>query len=507
MTKKVDAAAATVDDGLTSIDAKLASAKREVLVQIVKLAQKRGMSGENGVWKEFLNSIERFGATHSDPARRSPADLLAFLRTFKEESDLKFFARVMQCYSSHDIAKKLLQSQGTESPEQRLVQLTIEHSSYPTDFTFPSYEEGWLVTKLRAKGKRKRSEAVIAVDCEMVLCEDGTEALVKICVVDRELQVKLHEFVNPKKAVADYRTSITGVSANDLDGVTLSLEDIQKSMKKLLSHGTILVGHGLSNDMKALKIDHPKVIDTSYIFKYGGDSMRRRPSLVNLCKSVLGYEVRKKGEPHNCLDDACAAMKLVLAKIEKGFDDDLPLVVEEAVCVPEEDMPKLFIQGIPIDMKSEDLHKVIPGVYTLDQKMLKNGKSRNYSILAIFENQQEALEAYDNINGQERGDSRGRLQKAVPVKLSSGITETIYVHKPVCGGDVDQATTKKRLLEISIETRTSEAEVTEKSKSEMNSCVDHVEEIERLTNQLIQRDREISDLHKIIAALTRKHGL
>ncbi|GAB2227326.1 hypothetical protein Droror1_Dr00009143 [Drosera rotundifolia] len=393
---------------------------------------------------------------------------------------------------------------------QRLVQLTIEHPSYPTDFTFPSYEEGWLVTKLRAKGKRKRSEAVIAVDCEMVLCEDGTEALVKICVVDRELQVKLHEFVNPKKGVADYRTSITGVSANDLDGVTFSLEDIQKSMKKLLSHGTILVGHGLSNDMKALKIDHPKVIDTSYIFKYGGDSMRRRtrPSLVNLCKSVLGYEVRKKGEPHNCLDDACAAMKLVLAKIEKGFDDDLPLVVEEAVCVPEEDMPKLFIQGIPIDMKSEDLHKVIPGVYTLDQKMLKNGKSRNYSILAIFENQQEALEAYDNINGQERGDSWGRLQKAVPVELSSGIAETIYVHKPVCGGDVDQATIKKRLSEdeISVETRTSEAEVTEKSEMK-NSCVEHVEEIKRLTNQLTQRDREISDLYKIITALTRKQGL
>ena len=35
---------------------------------------------------------------------------------------------------------------------------------------------------------------MIAIDCEMVLCEDGTEALVSVCVVDRNLKV-LSEFV------------------------------------------------------------------------------------------------------------------------------------------------------------------------------------------------------------------------------------------------------------------------------------------------------------------------
>lgn len=34
-----------------------------------------------------------------------------------------------------------------------------------------------------------RSTSMVAVDCEMVLCEDGTEALVRVCVVDRDLQV------------------------------------------------------------------------------------------------------------------------------------------------------------------------------------------------------------------------------------------------------------------------------------------------------------------------------
>lgn len=40
-------------------------------------------------------------------------------------------------------------------------------------------------------------------------------------------QVKIDELVNPNKAVADFRTEITGVAAEDLDGVTCSVADIQ----------------------------------------------------------------------------------------------------------------------------------------------------------------------------------------------------------------------------------------------------------------------------------------
>lgn len=46
---------------------------------------------------------------------------------------------------------------------------------------------------------------------------------------------------------------------------------------------------------------------------------------------MLGYELRKKGTPHNCLDDACAAMKLVLAKIEGGVDNVIIPMVHKDV--------------------------------------------------------------------------------------------------------------------------------------------------------------------------------
>jgi len=61
-----------------------------VLVDIIKLAQKRGLKGKLGDWKEFLDSCDKkFGANLSDPSKRSHEILAAFLKTFSKEEDLK----------------------------------------------------------------------------------------------------------------------------------------------------------------------------------------------------------------------------------------------------------------------------------------------------------------------------------------------------------------------------------------------------------------------------------
>nr|KAJ0214861.1 hypothetical protein LSAT_V11C300135010 [Lactuca sativa] len=204
---------------------KLEKAPKEVLVDIVKLAQKREMKGSNGGWKEFLAVYDKkIGVSLSDPARRSTEALIAFLNTFSDIDDLKFFDKVAEKhYSLEHIEKKT----DKLSPEQELVYKTIGHPQYAQSYSFPSYEEGWIITKERKKAKANRSNAMIAIDCEMVLCEDGSDALVRVCVVDRDLKVKLDELVKPEKAVADYRTNITGVSAKDLEQVTCSLQDVQ----------------------------------------------------------------------------------------------------------------------------------------------------------------------------------------------------------------------------------------------------------------------------------------
>ncbi|XP_075089268.1 uncharacterized protein LOC107789218 isoform X2 [Nicotiana tabacum] len=91
-------------------------------------------------------------------------------------------------------------------------------------------------------------------------------------------------------------------------------------------------------------------------------------------ESVLGFELRKKDSPHNCLDDVCTAMKFVLAKIEHGVDCIIPLVRE----VQEPKVAKLLVHRIPVAVHSEELHKVIPGDFTIEVKTQLNGGRRFY---------------------------------------------------------------------------------------------------------------------------------
>ncbi|KAF8410115.1 hypothetical protein HHK36_002637 [Tetracentron sinense] len=573
------------------MDEKIAAAEKEVLVEIVRLAQKQGMKGAKGGWKEFLNCYDRrFGASLSDPARRSVDVLTAFLKTFTEEEDLKFFAKVMQSHSNRKSVEQLSKNSGDlESPQQRLVRLTHEHMQYPLNYSFPSFNEEWMVTKVSKRSKAMKSNAMLAVDCEMVLCQDATEAAVRVCVVDHNLEVKLNELVNPNKAVADYRTEITGISAKDLEGITCSLSDIQKSMKKLLSHGTILVGHSLNNDLRVLKLDHARVIDTSFIFKYLDEPTFRRPSLNNLCKAnlgnhhliaernantrgrfiralvfgkkqctwiiilegrknfvgtVLGYEVRKKGVPHNCLDDACAAMKLVLAKIEHGFDDGIALDRED---VPESEMANLLLHGISTDIPREELQNIFPGDFTIEVQPNKRGRGKKYTAIAMFKDPLEAHKAFESIEGNKEKDSSGRPQKLFSFILSTGLTARIYVremardaidqsansNKRSFQADADEIkgeskkpkTDKKSREEPKTDTNQCDNHITEikgeskpktgkksreepkKTETDANQCDNHIADIGRLKQMLSQRDDEILNMHKIISALTRKHGL
>lgn len=67
----------------------------QILVEMVRLAQKHGMKGIKGDWKEFLDFHDKkLGASLSDPTRRSIDLLSAFLKTFTKEDDLKVIGQL-----------------------------------------------------------------------------------------------------------------------------------------------------------------------------------------------------------------------------------------------------------------------------------------------------------------------------------------------------------------------------------------------------------------------------
>ncbi|CAH8305759.1 unnamed protein product [Eruca vesicaria subsp. sativa] len=411
------------------MDHKLATAEKDVLEELVREVNLRGLRGEQGGWMEFLAVCNQKDIAPHNLSLVPRDVLVAFLTSFKKKEEFQ----TLRCRANRLLVEMLKQeSPENDTPEQMLIRLTMKHREFSLDYSFPSLSNDWLVSDIGMKSSTvMKSTDMIAVDCEMVLCGDGSEGLVRVGAVDRHGKVFLDQFVKPDKPIVDYRTAITGVTANDIEKVTLSVADIQRELQPHLSNGAILVGHSLNKDMKVLKIDHPKVIDTALVFKFSNARNSRKPSLNDLYKAVFGKEVRKEGVSHNCVHDAEASMNIALAFIKKPFDTTITPTKE----MLEAEKSRLFIHRIPSYVSSEKLNTVLAGEFRLRNFKLdvKSAKTLggNYCAIVVFDSSKEADQAFENVNGYRERDSFGLPQKLSTLKLSSGLSATCYVRKMV----------------------------------------------------------------------------
>lgn len=83
---------------------------------------------------------------------------------------------------------------------------------------------------------------------------------------------------------------------------------------KIVHKETILVGHSLENDLLALKILHNLVIDTAILYRNG----RRKLALRVLSRNLLFRSIQGSENGHDSVEDARAAMDLVLLKFRLG---------------------------------------------------------------------------------------------------------------------------------------------------------------------------------------------
>ncbi|XP_057843273.1 small RNA degrading nuclease 1 isoform X3 [Cryptomeria japonica] len=477
---------------------------KEILVKIVKLAQAYQIKGAKGDWKEFLRVRDgKLGSSLNDPSKRSWDVLADFVKTFTAEEDVELVIRLLKWNKrSKSWQSRMKRVLDKASPKQELVLLTFQHPKFSKCYTFPSYQKGWLTTKLGKLPEASGAETMIAIDCEMVQCEDGTKEVVKVCVVNENLETLVDSLVKPSKHVVDYMTSITGVTSEDLDDVTCSLQDIQKTLKRLLKKETILVGHSLFNDLQALRVDHARVIDTAFIFRYLNKPTCYSPSLSKLCKVVLGCDLREEGKSHVCLDDAIAAMRLTLAKLELGVNDPIDMGESE---VSEADLSKLYIHNIPGCISMEDLMNLFPKEYSVEiqdsyghpQKRVwfhkrgsKKGANINVRVRKMNVVDEEAP------TSQLHGCS---IDPIVTRNTSSDISNNISKY------DTEETFHKQKKTKYDKNTN-QENMMQNVLEKECNGCI-HLEEKERLKKELEQRNAEIKSLQRIVAALTRKHGL
>lgn len=110
---------------------------------------------------------------------------------------------------------------------------------------------------------------VLALDCEMCYTTVGLQ-LTRVSLVNAELKPVFESLVKPSHPIVDYNTQFvllwscacllyvckrfSGLTAENFVGVEVTQEEIQQKLLQKIFEDTILIGHSLESDLKALKV-------------------------------------------------------------------------------------------------------------------------------------------------------------------------------------------------------------------------------------------------------------
>ncbi|ORY25328.1 hypothetical protein BCR39DRAFT_544313 [Naematelia encephala] len=184
-------------------------------------------------------------------------------------------------------------------------------------------EDGWVETPEATDVPENGLYPVLAIDCEMVVTEDG-QALARLSVIDFQSGLNIFdELVKPPKPVIDYRTQWSGITPEKLATATHTLSSIQHALlsseSPIITPHTILLGHSLECDLGALRIRHPLCIDTALIFRHPRGAPWK-PGLKWLAQKWLDREIQASDGGHDSEEDARACVDLLKLKFANGPD-------------------------------------------------------------------------------------------------------------------------------------------------------------------------------------------
>uniref|UniRef100_A0A336LED7 CSON004167 protein n=1 Tax=Culicoides sonorensis TaxID=179676 RepID=A0A336LED7_CULSO len=178
-----------------------------------------------------------------------------------------------------------------------------------TDYMDYENLTGFVRTMAKDEDYTPTKRDIFAFDCEMCYTRTGLE-LTRITVVNFDEKVVYDSFVKPESEVVDYNTTYSGITAETLENVKTTIREVQAVLLSMFHADTILVGHSLDSDMKAVKLLHDKVVDTSILYPHKMGFPKRR-ALKTLCIENLKKIIQEDDAGHDSAEDAVVCIQLI----------------------------------------------------------------------------------------------------------------------------------------------------------------------------------------------------
>ena len=263
---------------------------------------------KNATWDE-ISSCDASTSTSSTATASTSS-----LSTLSSSSSLE---------SLNDTCLKLTRPKGKSSPSPNAKKSTRRRRPKKNKKSAPKVVT--VVPELTPEEKAR----YLALDAEMVgVGPYGYHSrLARISIVNWDGEVVYDTLVQVEEVVTDYRTFVSGITAEDLQSdEAVSFEEAKAHVIELIKD-KVVVGHGLRNDFKVLGITHPwhvtrdtakyepfmKTIDpnTDYLPPGVPPGTTLIPKkLKTLAKDKLGMSIQEEGVPHSSVEDSVAALEL-----------------------------------------------------------------------------------------------------------------------------------------------------------------------------------------------------
>ena len=157
----------------------------------------------------------------------------------------------------------------------------------------------------------------LGIDCEMGFTTKGFELLRTTAIDFITGEEVLDILVRPKGEIIDLNTKWSGVA--EIKDLAVLFENHLTLLQEVMDKNTILIGHGLENDMNAMRLVHHRIVDTSILYPKHKTAPMMKYSLKYLCFTYLGRTIQT-GE-HDSGEDSLGAIDVVKYFLKKENDD------------------------------------------------------------------------------------------------------------------------------------------------------------------------------------------